>query len=113
MHPASSRQISYILVVTEYLIKWAEAKAVNEDDAKTTVRFLYNNIITRFGCPKVLVCDRGSHFVNEMITELTAHFKIDHRFLTRYHPQTNGQMDWTNQTSCTILRKTVDDSKRD
>ena len=91
----------------------AEAKAVKKDDAKTTAMFLYDNIITRFGCPKVLVSDRGSHFVNEMIAELTAHFKIDHRFSAPYHPQTNGQTERTNQTLCRILRKTVDNSNRD
>lgn len=105
--------MSYIVVATEYLTKWAEAKAVKKDDAKTTAMFLYDNIITRFGCPKVLVSDRGSHFVNEMIAELTAHFKIDHRFSAPYHPQTNGQTERTNQTLCRILRKTVDNSKRD
>ena len=57
MHPALSRQMSYILVVTEYLTKWAETNGMKEDDAKTTVRFLYDNIISRFGCPKVLVYD--------------------------------------------------------
>ena len=61
-----------------------------------------------FGCPKVLVSDRGSHFVNELIAELTTHFKIDHRFSAPYHPQTNGQTEQTNQTLCRILRKTVD-----
>ena len=51
--------------------------------------------------------------MNEMIAELTAHFKIDHRFSAPYHPQTNGQTERTNQTLCRILRKTVDNSKRD
>lgn len=55
VHPASSRQMSYIVIATEYLTKWAEAKAIEKDDAKTSAIFLYDNIITRFGCPKVLV----------------------------------------------------------
>ena len=101
VHPASSRQTNYIVVATEYLTKWAEAKVVKKDDAKTTAMFLYENIITRYGCPKALVSDRGSHFV------------INHQFSAPYYLLTNGQTKQTNQTLCRILRKPVNDSKRD
>ena len=102
----------YIVVATKYLTKWAEAKAVKKNDAKTTAMFLYKNIITRFGCPKMLVSVRGSYFVNKMIAGLTTYLKINHRFLAPYHLQTNSQMEWTNQILYRILRKTMDDSKR-
>jgi hypothetical protein len=50
----------YILVAIEYVTKWAEAIATKNDDVDIVVRFLYENIITRFGCPKELVSDRGT-----------------------------------------------------
>ena len=59
---------------------------VKKDDAKTIAMFLYENIITRFGCPKVLVNVLGFYCVNGMILKLFVHFKIDHRFLAPYHP---------------------------
>jgi hypothetical protein len=61
----------YILVATEYVTKWAEALATKTDDAKTVAEFLYENIITRFGCPKELVSDRGTHFINKTIELLS------------------------------------------
>jgi hypothetical protein len=100
-------------VATEYLTKWAEAKAVKKADAKQTAIFLYENIIARFGCPKILISDRGTHFINEAIEEMTTLFNINHRKTTPYHPQTNGQTERVNQTLVRILRKTVIDSKRD
>jgi hypothetical protein len=69
----------YILVDTNYATKWAEAMACKNNDAKTVARFLYENIISRFGCPKELISDRGTHFLNEAIAELTNKFLIKHR----------------------------------
>jgi hypothetical protein len=47
----------YILVATDYAIQWAEAMACKNNDAKIIARFLYENIISRFGCPKKLISD--------------------------------------------------------
>jgi hypothetical protein len=111
--PPSSKRNEYIIVATEYFPKWAEAKAVKKADAKQTAIFLYENIIARFGCPKILISDRGTHFINEAIEEMTTLFNINHRKTTPYHSQTNGQTERVNQTLVRILRKTVIDSKRD
>jgi hypothetical protein len=111
--PASSRRNEYIIIATEYLTKWAEAKAVKKADAKQTAIFLYENIISRFGCPKILISDRDSHFLNPVIREMTQLFQINHRKTTPYHPQTNGQTERVNQTLIRILWKIVNESKRD
>jgi hypothetical protein len=62
VYPSSSRGMKYIIVAIEYFTKWAEAKAVKVDDAKATATFLYENVITRFGCPKIFISDRDKHF---------------------------------------------------
>lgn len=74
VHPKSSKGMTYIVVATEYLTKWAEAKAVRTDTSPNAAIFLYENIISRFGCPKILVSDRGTHFLNNMIRKMTEKF---------------------------------------
>ena len=113
VHPHSSKGMAYIVVATEYLTKWAEAKTVKTNTAAHAATFMYENIISRFGCPKIPISDRGTHFLNEMFQELTARFKIDHMKTTPYHLQTNGQTERVNGILVSILRKTVIDSKRD
>ena len=103
----------YIIVATEYLTKWAEVKAVKSDMAAYAAPFMYKNIISRFGVPKILVSDRGIHFLNSLIQEMTDKFQIDHRKTTPYHPQTNGQTERVNGILVNILRKTMMDYKRD
>ena len=112
-HPSSSRGMVYIVVATEYLTKWAEAKAVKAANAMHAATFMYENIISRFGCPKILVSDRGKHFLNELFEEMTTRYRINHRKTTPYHPQTNGQTERVNEILVSILRKTALDSKQD
>ena len=113
VHPHFSRRMAYIVIPTEYLTKWAEAKAVKTNTAAHAAAFMYENIITRFGVPKILVSDRGTHFLNNLILEMTQRFKINHRKTTPYHPQTNGRTERVNGILVGILRKTIIDSKRD
>ena len=86
-----------------YLKKWTIIHATT---------FMYENIISRFGCLKILVSDRGTHFLNSLIKEMNGRFQIDHKQTILYHPQTNGQMERVKGTLVSILRKIVIDSKR-
>jgi hypothetical protein len=49
---------------------------VKDFTAETIIWFIFDNVITRFDCPKVLMSDQGSHFLNETIRELTQEFTI-------------------------------------
>jgi transposase InsO family protein len=92
---------------------WAEALATKIDGVKTVAKFLYENIITRFGCPKELVSDRGTHFINKIIEQLTTKYLIKHRKSTPYHPRANGQTEKTIGILCKIITKTVQGSNID
>ena len=64
---AKSTHAEYIIVATNYLTKWAEARVTIRNDAHTTTKFLYEQIFTRFGLPLEIVLDKGVHFVNKNI----------------------------------------------
>ena len=99
----------YIIVAMDYLTKWPEAKPVPEATADQVATFLYEDIISRHGCPAKILSDQGSHFKNQFIAKLTLKFQIKHLFSTPYHPQTNGLVERFNRTLCESLAKlTVD-----
>ena len=103
----------YILVATDYATKWVEARAFRTNTAAVTAKFLYDTIITRFGCPVELVSDQGSHLLNEAIQILVDQFLITHRNSTSYYPQGNGQAESTNKVIGTLLTKLVNETRTD
>ncbi|GJW08736.1 reverse transcriptase domain-containing protein [Tanacetum coccineum] len=58
-----SRGNKYILVAVDYVSKWVEAQALHTNDARVVVKFL-KGLFARFGVPKALISDRGTHFCN-------------------------------------------------
>ncbi|MCO5613331.1 hypothetical protein L7F22_067607 [Adiantum nelumboides] len=111
--PPYKSHAQHIIVATDYLTKWVEAKATTKNDAKTTAQFLYENIFTRYGLPIEIVSDRGTHFINEVIENLLDEFTIIHQKSASYHPQANGQAESTNKILVTVLTKIVSESRAD
>ena len=101
-NPASAGGHKYIIVAVDYFTKWAEAMPTFKADRETTTFFVFNHIIARFGIPKVIVTDHGSHFQNSMMTELTTMLGFRQQHSSSYYPQANGQVEDVNKTLKTI-----------
>ncbi|XP_073137227.1 uncharacterized protein [Henckelia pumila] len=82
---------TYILVAVDYVSKWIEAIACRTNDHKVVIKFLKENIFSRFGIPRAIISDGGSHFINKSFSSLLRKYGITHKVSTPYHPQTNGQ----------------------
>ncbi|CAN6685842.1 unnamed protein product [Malus baccata var. baccata] len=65
--------------------------------------FIKTNIFSRFGMPRVLISDEGSHFCNQTIEALLKKYNVKHKVSTPYHPQTNGQAEVSNREIKQIL----------
>jgi hypothetical protein len=61
-NPLSARGHRYIIVAIDYFTKWVEAMPMFKDDGETATLLLFNQIIARFGIPREIVTDHGSHF---------------------------------------------------
>ncbi|KAL4383251.1 hypothetical protein GQ457_15G018760 [Hibiscus cannabinus] len=109
----SSHGDLYILLAVDYVSKWVKVIATPKNDAKTVMKFLHNNIFTRFGVPRALISDEGSHFDNKLTAKALQRYGVRHRIATAYHPQKNGQAEISNREIKQILEKTVSTSRKD
>ncbi|GJR96310.1 reverse transcriptase domain-containing protein [Tanacetum coccineum] len=102
----SSRGNKYILVAVDYLSKWVEAKALPTNDARVVCKFL-KSLFARFGAPRAIISDRGTHFCNDQFAKVMLKYGVTHRLSTAYHPQTSGQVEVSNRGLKRILERTV------
>jgi transposase InsO family protein len=77
------------------------------------VHFIFDDIITKFGCPKALMSDQGTHFINKTTEALTEEFVVHHQKITPYHPQANGMVEAFNKILETTLTKICSVNKDD
>ncbi len=64
----------YILIATNFVTKWVEARAFHTNTTRVIAKFIYEHILTRFGCPLTIVTNQGTHFINDAIKYLIDHF---------------------------------------
>jgi hypothetical protein len=102
------KNCEHILVAVDYVFKWIEAMPCRSADAKNSKKMLHEIIFPRFGIPKMVISDGGSHFIDRSFKKYLSNLGICHNIATPYQPQTSGQAETSNKQIKNILQKTVD-----
>ena len=105
------RNKKYLLVGRDYFTKWVEAEPlvnIRDVDAK---KFVWKNIVTRFGVPHALISDNGLQFDSKMFRKYCGELGITNRYSTPAYPQGNGQVETVNKVIVSGLKKRLDDAK--
>lgn len=102
--PTSPHGHRYLVTMVDRSTRWPEAIPVEEISAETVARCVYENWITRHGCPAIITTDQGRQFESHLfvaLTKLTGAKKIR---TTPYHPQSNGLVERWHRTMKTALK---------
>ncbi|GJS87223.1 reverse transcriptase domain-containing protein [Tanacetum coccineum] len=91
---------------------YVEAQALHTNDARVMVKFL-KGLFARFGVPKALISDRGTHFYNSQLEKALLKYEVTHKISTAHHPHTNGQIEVTNRAIKRILERLVGYNPKD
>lgn len=92
-----SWDFEYILLALDYVSKRVEARATTTKDSKMISEFLKTNVFNRFGVPKVIISNQGTHFCNSVMKKLMETFGFWHKVTIAYHPQANSQTEVSNR----------------
>ena len=107
----SSNGYTHILVGVDYVTKWVEAIPTSSVDHNTSIKMLKEVIFPRFGVPRYLMTDGGSHFIHGSFRKMLAKYDVNHRIASPYHPQSSGQVELSNREIKLILQNTINMSR--
>ena len=95
----------------DYFTKWVNVEPlanIRDVDAK---RFVWRNIVTRFGVPRTLISDNGLQFDSKAFRRYRCELGITNRYSTPAYPYGNGQAKASNKVIVNGLKKRLDDAK--
>ena len=95
----------------DYFTKWAEAEALVNIQDVDVKKFVWRNIVTRFGVPKSLVSDNGLQFDSKAFRKFYGNLDITNRYSTPAYPQSNGQAEANNKAIVNGLKRRLKGAK--
>ncbi|KAG7548045.1 Integrase catalytic core [Arabidopsis suecica] len=107
--PSCSKK--FLLVLTDYFIKWVEAEAYHEIKSPQVIPFIWKNIICRLGLPYEIVTDNETQFVSLITRRFLAKWNIRLSNSTPRYPQGNGQVEATNKIIIQGIKKRLGPKK--
>jgi hypothetical protein len=100
----STNKFTYILDCVDVMTGMTLLAPLPNKEAISIANELFK-LITTFGTPKIIQSDRGTEFVNNIISTLTSTYGIDHKLSAAYKPSTNGLVERKNRDVNSVLKK--------
>ena len=95
----------YLMVGTNYFTKWVKAEPLANIRDVDEKKFVWKNIVTRFGVPHALISNNGLQFDSKMFRKYCGELGITNRYSTSANPQGNGQAKAVNKVIVSGLKK--------
>ena len=108
----ASAQQKLLIVMIDYFTIWIEAKPLTKITTKQKTQFFWENVVCRYGLPRILVTNNEKQFDNKEFRKYCEDNDIELRFTSIAHPQANGQAEVVNTIILDGLKKRVECSKR-
>ena len=102
------------MVVADWFTKMAHFIALEQNaTAKDAANVFLPEVWKLHGLPTKIISDMDAKFSGEFWESLYKSLIIKRRMSTAYHPQTDGQTEWTNQVLEGYLRNFVNYNQND
>ena len=94
-----------MLVGIDYFTKWVETEPLTDIKDMDVKRFIWKNIVTRFGVPHTLISNNGLQFDSKTFRKYYSDMGIKNRYSTPAYPQGNGQAKAVNKIIVSGIKK--------
>jgi ribonuclease HI len=101
----------FLIAATDYFTKWVEAEPLSNIRDVDTKRFLWKNIITRFGIPWAVISDNGTQFESRLFKGFCSDLGIRNFFSSPGYPQSNGQAEVSNKVILNGIKRKLEAAK--
>nr|GEU62626.1 reverse transcriptase domain-containing protein [Tanacetum cinerariifolium] len=91
-------KVKFLIVAMDYFTKWIEVKAVATITGGQVKKFVFDNIVCRFGIPGEIISDNGKQFVDNPFKDWCDKLKITQRFASVKHLQSNELVERANRS---------------
>jgi ribonuclease HI len=109
--PRATGNRRWLIVATDYFTKWVEAEPLANIRDKDSIKFVWKNIITRFGIPKTIISDNGTQFNSKPFMKYCSKLGIRNVYSSPAYPQSNGQAEASNKNVLDGIKKRLEDAK--
>ncbi|GJZ66231.1 reverse transcriptase domain-containing protein [Tanacetum coccineum] len=96
--PEGPGKVKFLIVAMDYFTKWIEAKPVATITGSQVKKFVWENIVCRFGLPGEIISDNGKQFRDNPFKDWCEKLCIQQHFASVKHPQTNGLVERANRS---------------
>ncbi|GBM74529.1 hypothetical protein AVEN_126580-1 [Araneus ventricosus] len=108
----SSRGNKYLIVISDYLTRYAEAYPTPDIQGSTAAHVLID-FISRHLLMQTLYSDRGSNFLSDAMMDVYAKLGIPNHHTLAFNPQGNGLVERLNKTLVDSLSHLVSEKQED
>ena len=109
--PRAPENRQWLIVATDYFTKWVEAKPLTHITDADSKKFVWKNIITRFGIPQALISDNRMQFESGPFKSFCKQYGIKNHFFMPAYPLGNGQAESSNKTLLNGIKKRLEKAK--
>ncbi|GKA08072.1 reverse transcriptase domain-containing protein [Tanacetum coccineum] len=111
--PAGPSKVKFLIVAIDYFTKWIEAKPVATITGNQVKKFVWDNIVCRFGLPGEIISDNGKQFRDNPFKDWCEKLCIRQCFASVKHPQTNGLVERANRSLGEGIKARLDERSKD
>ncbi|GJV31107.1 reverse transcriptase domain-containing protein [Tanacetum coccineum] len=108
-----SGKVKFLIVAIDYFTKWIEAKPVATITGNQIKKFVWDNIVCRFGLPGKIISDNGKQFRDNQFKDSGEKLCICQHFASVKHPQANGLVERSNRSLGEGIKARLDERSKD